>query len=109
MAAVLAALSSAPQAFHDVSCPLDGNASLACRPAEVGVRVTRRMVDLATLTENDVLSVRKFPDGVACGTWPAALWDRPHAPTWKPLPEGDWHESRFPTGTRARDHRGPLR
>lgn len=72
--------------------PAFQNASLACWPAEVGIRATRRTMGVTTLTEDDVLSVRKFPDGVACGTWPIERWDLPRKPTWKHLPDGEYYE-----------------
>lgn len=67
-------------------------ASLACWPTEVGIRAARRVDGLATLRADDVLSARKFADGVACGAWPIELWDRPHKPTWKHLPDGEYYE-----------------
>lgn len=36
---------------------------------QVGVRETRRIVGDYTMTEEDVLSSRAFPDGIACGTF----------------------------------------
>lgn len=36
---------------------------------QVGVRETRRIVGDYTMTEEDVLESRKFPDGIACGTF----------------------------------------
>ena len=42
---------------------------------QVGVRESRRIVGRYSLTREDVLSGRKFEDGVARASWPIELWE----------------------------------
>lgn len=68
-------------------------ANLVQLPAHIGVRETRRAKGLYVLTERDVLSARKFDDGIARGAYPIDV----HLPgsadlfTQK-LPPGDYYE-----------------
>jgi hypothetical protein len=48
-----------------------------------------------TLTENDILTARKFPDGVVKNSWPVELWDRSKGTVYKYLPRGDYYEIPF--------------
>src|SRR4029077_6916316 len=41
---------------------------------QVGVRESRRVIGRYQLTRDDVLSARKFDDGVARASWPIELW-----------------------------------
>jgi len=59
---------------------------------QVGIRVGTRACGRATLTEDDVLSCRAFPDGVACGAWPIEEWRDTRRPRMRPLPEGGRYE-----------------
>lgn len=43
--------------------------------AQVGVRESRRVIGRYQLTREDVLSGRKFDDGVARASWPIELWE----------------------------------
>lgn len=43
--------------------------------SQIGVRETRRIVGKYTLTEDDVISGRRFDDGVACGAYPIDIHD----------------------------------
>jgi len=43
--------------------------------AQVGVRESRRVVGRYQLTREDVLSGRRFDDGVARASWPIELWE----------------------------------
>jgi len=56
---------------------------------QVGVRESRRVVGRYQLTREDVLSARKFEDGVARASWPIELWEegRPGA-TYEYLEDG---------------------
>ena len=45
-----------------------------------------------TLTADDVLSARKFPDGVVKNAWPIELWDQQGGPSYQYLEPGDYHE-----------------
>ena len=49
--------------------PGSENALLLETSMELGIRASRRIIGLATLTIDDVLSLRKFPDGIAKGSW----------------------------------------
>ena len=42
---------------------------------QVGVRESRRVIGRYQLTRDDVLSARKFADGVARASWPIELWE----------------------------------
>lgn len=60
---------------------------------QIGVRETRRVRGHYTLTEDDVLAARKFPDGIARTDYPIDI----HSPTGagtviKHLPKGEWYE-----------------
>jgi hypothetical protein len=45
-----------------------------------------------TLTADDVLKARKFPDGAVRNAWPIELWDRERGPSYRYLEPGDYHE-----------------
>ena len=53
-----------------------------------GIRITGEY----TLTEEDVLSARKFHDGVVKSAWPVELWDREKGPTYRYLEPGAWYQ-----------------
>jgi hypothetical protein len=42
---------------------------------QVGVRESRRVIGRYELTREDVLSARKFDDGIARASWPIELWE----------------------------------
>jgi hypothetical protein len=61
--------------------------------AQIGVRESRRIRGEYTLTADDVLSARKFPDGIARSAYPIDI----HSPSGagtdiRKLPEGDYYE-----------------
>ncbi len=45
-----------------------------------------------TLTVDDVLTARKFPDGVVRNAWPIELWDQEKGPSHQYLEPGEYHE-----------------
>jgi hypothetical protein len=45
-----------------------------------------------TLTADDVLQSRTFPDAVARNAWPIECWDPVRGPAFRYLPPGAWHE-----------------
>ena len=45
-----------------------------------------------TLTSEDVLSAKRFPDGAVRNAWPIELWDRERGPSYQYLDPGDYHE-----------------
>jgi len=61
--------------------------------AQIGIRETRRIRGEYTLTADDVLTARKFPDGIARSSYPIDI----HSPTGagtviRNLPRGDYYE-----------------
>lgn len=51
-----------------------------------------RMTGEYTLTEEDVLSGRKFHDGVVKSAWPVELWDQKKGPSYRYLDESAYYE-----------------
>jgi 2-polyprenyl-6-methoxyphenol hydroxylase-like FAD-dependent oxidoreductase len=45
-----------------------------------------------TLSADDVLQARKFPDGVVRNAWPIELWDQERGPSYRYLEPGEHHE-----------------
>jgi len=61
-------------------------------PAQIGVRETRRIVGDYTLTQDDILTGRKFPDAIACGAYPIDIHDPVSARLMaKRLPPGEYY------------------
>lgn len=61
-------------------------------PAQIGVRETRRIVGDYALTQEDILSGRKFPDAIACGAYPIDIHDPVSARlVAKRLPPGEYY------------------
>ncbi len=58
-------------------------------------RETRRIRGEYTLTEDDVLGARKFPDGVVRNAWPIELWDREKGTRYRYLHPGEYYEIPF--------------
>ena len=58
-------------------------------------REGRRVIGEYMLTKEDVLSARKFPDGVVKNAWPIELWDRAKGTIYKYVPRGDYYEIPF--------------
>ncbi|HSQ78154.1 MAG TPA: FAD-dependent oxidoreductase [Nitrospirota bacterium] len=58
-------------------------------------REGRRITGAYTLTKEDVLSARKFPDGVVKNAWPIELWDRAKGTIYKYVPRGEYYEIPF--------------
>lgn len=72
--------------------PAFREASIAGTSQGVLDREGRRIRGEYVLTEEDVLSARKFPDGVVKNAWPIELWDRHKGPVYKYVPDGDYYE-----------------
>jgi len=51
-----------------------------------------RMTGEYTLTKDDVLSARKFNDGVVKNAWPIEIWDREKGPYFRHLEPGTYYE-----------------
>ena len=58
-------------------------------------REGRRITGAYTLTKEDVLSARKFPDGVVKNAWPIELWDRAKGTIYQYVPRGEYYEIPF--------------
>jgi hypothetical protein len=57
-------------------------------------REGRRVLGEYILTEEDVVSARKFDDGIAKNAWPIELWDKDKGPIYKYV-NGDYYEIPF--------------
>lgn len=80
-------------AWLQAEVPAFKDAYLSETAPQIGIRETRRVRGLYTLTGDDVLSARKFPDGIARTDYPIDI----HSPTGegtviKHVPAGDWYE-----------------
>ncbi len=58
-------------------------------------REKRRIYGEFTLTEEDILSGRKFHDGVVKNSWPIEIWDKNKGTVYKYLKAGDYYEIPF--------------
>lgn len=65
---------------------------LVDRSPRVVDREGQRIIGEYTLTEEDVLSARKFPDGVVKSAWPIELWDQERGVRFRYLPDGEHYE-----------------
>ncbi|HXJ81512.1 MAG TPA: FAD-dependent oxidoreductase [Candidatus Methylomirabilis sp.] len=60
---------------------------------QIGVRESRRVIGRYQLTREDVLTGRKFDDGVARAGWPIELWEEGHlGATYEYLPDGEAYD-----------------
>lgn len=82
------------EAIHYLSDKIPSFASLEVSAISDGVveREEGAIVGEYTLTEDDILSARKFHDGVAKNSWPMEIWDRHNGPTYDYLPDGACYE-----------------
>ncbi len=58
-------------------------------------REGRRIAGEYTLSREDVLSARKFPDGVVKNAWPIELWDRAKGTRYSYVSRGDHYDIPF--------------
>ncbi len=75
--------------------PAFSNAIVDGTSQRVFPREGRRVLGEYTLTEDDVLSAAKFPDGVVRNAWPIELWDRERGAVYRYVPTGDYYEIPF--------------
>ena len=68
------------------------NAELLSVAQQIGERIGKRPVGKYILTENDVLTCRKFDDSVANGNWPIEQWDAEQGLMIKELKENDFYQ-----------------
>lgn len=86
------------------STPPFARAFLSHTAPQVGVRESRRVVGRYQLTREDVLSARKFDDGVARASWPIELWEEGKiGATYEFLEDGQAYDIPLRC-LRARDH-----
>jgi hypothetical protein len=55
-------------------------------------REGRRLRGEYTLTEEDVLSARKFSDGIVRNSWPIELWEKDKGTVYRYVKKGDYYE-----------------
>jgi len=73
--------------------PPFGRAFVSHVAAQVGVRESRQVIGRYQLTREDVLSGRKFDDGVARASWPIELWQEGHlGAMYEHLEDGQTYE-----------------
>jgi hypothetical protein len=83
--------------------PAFARAFVSHAAAQVGVRESRRVVGQYLLTREDVLSGRRFDDGVARAAWPIELWEEGRlGATYEYLEDGQSYEIPL-RSLRARD------
>ena len=75
--------------------PAFEGAYIADTSLKVLEREGRRVIGEYMLTKEDVLSARKFPDGVVKNAWPIELWDRTKGTIYKYVPRGEYYEIPF--------------
>ncbi len=63
--------------------------------ARLGIRETVHIRGETTLTQEDVLGLRKFPDGIGRSAWPIELHERGGETEWKFLPRGEYYTIPF--------------
>lgn len=86
------AMIDAIQRYLIANCAALRHARFAGGAPRVGVRAGRRIAGQATLNETDVLTCRKFDDGIARGCWPIERWNGAARPMMTFHPEKDYYE-----------------
>jgi len=81
--------------FLAESIPAFRNAFIAGKSIRTLNREGRRVCGEYTLTEEDIMAARKFPDGVVKNSWPIEFWDRSKGPVYKYLRRGEYYEIPF--------------
>lgn len=69
--------------FLRKSVPAFAHAEIAAFPTRVGVRESRRIRGVATVSAEDVLRGHENADVVALGTWPMELREKATGPRWR--------------------------
>jgi glycine/D-amino acid oxidase-like deaminating enzyme len=75
--------------------PAFSRARISGTASKVLDREGRRVRGEYALTEDDILSARKFPDGVVKNAWPIEFWDRSGGTRYHYVPQGDYYEIPF--------------
>ncbi len=68
------------------------NSEIVCFAPSVSEREGIRMIGLYVLSEDDVLSGKKFDDGVVKGAWPIEFWHQSQGPRYRYLPRDQYYE-----------------
>ena len=68
------------------------NSKIVYFAPSVSEREGIRMIGLYVLSEEDVLSGRKFDDGVVKGAWPIEFWHQSQGPRYRYLPRDQYYE-----------------
>jgi len=68
------------------------NSKIVYFAPSVSEREGMRMIGLYVLSEEDVLSGRKFDDGVVKGAWPIEFWHQSQGPRYRYLPRDQYYE-----------------
>ncbi len=82
-------------AVHRYLCkvmPLFKNSYISDASSEILKREGTRICGKYTLSADDIINVRKFPDGVIKNSWPIELWDQKKGPQYRYLNSGDYYE-----------------
>jgi hypothetical protein len=74
------------------SIPAFATARILATSTEVSEREGPRLKGLYTLTEQDIVAGRKFPDAIARGSWPIELWDAEEGPTFRYFRPGEVYD-----------------
>jgi hypothetical protein len=85
----------AVHAYLATVIPAFKGSSVAGTSLKVLEREGRRVMGEYTLTKDDVLSAKKFSDGIVKNAWPIELWDRVKGTVYKYVPRGDYYEIPF--------------
>lgn len=65
---------------------------VSCVAPRIGVRETRTIVGEYTLTEEDILDARRFPDAIAANSWPIEDHIPDGRTEWKECPPGKYYQ-----------------
>ncbi|MFA5072982.1 MAG: FAD-dependent oxidoreductase [Nitrospirota bacterium] len=76
-------------------CTAFQHATITTTSLDVVDREGGRVVGPYMLTQDDILTARKFPDGVVKNAWPIEIWDRSHGTRYHYVPQGDYYEIPF--------------
>lgn len=78
--------------FLTENVPACRNARLHSVAPQLGVRSGRRILGRARLTDQDVLAVKKSPQGIARGAWPMERWTKSPRPEMTYFAEHDYYD-----------------
>jgi hypothetical protein len=75
--------------------PAFRNARITDMTLKVLDREGRRIIGDYMLTEEDIVTARKFPDAIVRNAWPIELWNPALGTLYKYVPRGDYYEIPF--------------